>query len=306
VPKTRGFITMATGSEQYYELAANLYLSYKTHGGKLPFTIICDRHNKYTKKFDGVIILTEVQNNYLDKFNLFINLPYDENFFIEPDCLIYKNIDSIFEKFENAPDFYALNVIRAELGHDGWFIPAEAITRKYPELTHFLGFNPGYMFFRKSDLMQKIYNDCFEISEYLISCSEYKETKIFFNGGLRDDPVIWLAAEKNNCYSETFGSSFSLGKPVSLPGTQILYISQNEERLDIIDEYDGSRYDGNFLLHFSTRRTLEGLYSHQLIAVKMLRYKLFIPFVKWFEKEKTRKLYVKIHKTLRGLFGKHK
>lgn len=303
--RIKGFITMATGSERYYEVAVNLYRSYKIHGGELPFTIICDRHNKYTKKFDNVIILSEVQKSYLDKFSLFLNLPYDENFFIEPDCLIYKNIDSIFDHFENAPDFYALNVTRAELGHDEWFVPSEPITRKYPNLTHFLGFHPGYMFFRKGELMQKMYDDCVEIGEYLKTCSAYKETKIFFNGVLRDDPVIWLAAEKNNCFSASVKSSPYIGEPIYLPGTKILSISQNEEKLDIIDGYDGSGHDNNFLLHFSTRRTREGLYSHQVIAMKMLKFKCLKPFVCFFEKEKVRNFYLKVHKTLRGMFLKN-
>ncbi len=299
---TYGFFTMATGKDLYYKLAANMYRSYKAHGGKLPFAIVCDRHNKYTKLFDKVIILDDVQNNYLDKFKLFLNLPYDENFFIEPDCLIYRNIDSIFNLFKNSPDFFAFNVTYADLTHDGWFVPPEPITRKYPQLNYFWGFNPGYMYFRKKAVMKSIYEDCLEIAGYLQECSEYKNhPKLFFEGTLRDDPVIWLSVAKNIPDLVQNIDISKIGMPVSLPGSSIVNISQYKEKLDIIDEYDGTRYDNNFLLHFSTRRTKEGLYSHQYLVVKMIKYPILKPIVVLLEQNEVRNYYLKIHKFLRGL-----
>lgn len=57
--RKKGFVTVATGSEKYYKLAANLLCSYRKQGqGEYPFALICDRENEYTKAFDD-IVLTE-------------------------------------------------------------------------------------------------------------------------------------------------------------------------------------------------------------------------------------------------------
>lgn len=41
---TRGFITLATGKELYYQLARNLLMSYRLYTqNPMPFAIMCDR-----------------------------------------------------------------------------------------------------------------------------------------------------------------------------------------------------------------------------------------------------------------------
>ena len=54
----RGFVTIATGNESYYRIARNLLRSYRMNSSRpLPFALIADRENQYTKEFDqdGVI-----------------------------------------------------------------------------------------------------------------------------------------------------------------------------------------------------------------------------------------------------------
>ena len=55
---TRGFITIATGKEMYFQSAKNLLLSYKLYcDDPLPFAIMCDQENEYTALFDDVVLL---------------------------------------------------------------------------------------------------------------------------------------------------------------------------------------------------------------------------------------------------------
>ena len=89
----KGFVTLATGNIHYFYLAYNLYLSYKYRGGKYPFAILCDTENRYTRVCDKVVRLEKTNASYLDKFRILLDSPFDESFFIEPDCLIYRNID---------------------------------------------------------------------------------------------------------------------------------------------------------------------------------------------------------------------
>ena len=44
VKGSKGFVTIATGNEEYYRLAHNLLLSYKYFTkNPLPFALLCDR-----------------------------------------------------------------------------------------------------------------------------------------------------------------------------------------------------------------------------------------------------------------------
>ena len=53
---TRGFITLATGKELYYQLARNLLMSYRLYTqNPMRFAIMCDRENEYTALFEQLI-----------------------------------------------------------------------------------------------------------------------------------------------------------------------------------------------------------------------------------------------------------
>lgn len=103
---TRGFITIATGKELYYQLAKNLLLSYKLFTDHpFPFAIMCDRENEYTALFDDVVILENPLNAFWDKFELLKRSPYDETIFIDADCLAYADLNAYWDYFANADDF---------------------------------------------------------------------------------------------------------------------------------------------------------------------------------------------------------
>lgn len=94
----RGFITLAVGDERYYKLAENLLISYRAMTERpYPFAIISDRSNRYTDKFDDVIIIEAPTKSYMDKLELLKLAPYDENIFIDADCLVYGDINYYWE-----------------------------------------------------------------------------------------------------------------------------------------------------------------------------------------------------------------
>ena len=67
----RGFVTLAVGSKRYYKLALNLLKSYRHNSANpVPFAIIADRENYYTKQFDKVIILEKPTFSYMDKIQM--------------------------------------------------------------------------------------------------------------------------------------------------------------------------------------------------------------------------------------------
>lgn len=116
---TRGFVTLATGHIKYYKMALNMLRSFRLHNPDAKFAIICDKENEITKQFDTTVILEKANGDYRDKFSLLINSPYDETIFIEPDCLIYRNLDSFWDILAGKSDFSCFGWNNG--GIDCWF-----------------------------------------------------------------------------------------------------------------------------------------------------------------------------------------
>ena len=121
----RGFITLATGKDEYYVLAHNLLMSYRFHSrSKVPFGIICDRRNEYTADFDTVVVMEDPQFSVFDKLKLPELTPFEETIGIEADCLAYRDLNGMWDVFKDGPDFGAFGVV-LPLADDGqgWIRP---------------------------------------------------------------------------------------------------------------------------------------------------------------------------------------
>ena len=119
---TKGFITIATGKEQYYKIARNLLRSYRyTTESPLPFAILCEEENEYTKEFDVVRVYPKATRSYLDKVEMFELLPFDINIFIDADCLCFRDINRLFDIFSEADDFCCYGRVLPLDDKTGWF-----------------------------------------------------------------------------------------------------------------------------------------------------------------------------------------
>lgn len=147
---TKGFITLATGSEDYYRLAKNLLHSYRFFSDRpLPFAILADRENEYTAEFDDVLILKNGANNsYLDKLSLGEYLPYDINIFIDSDCLAFGDLNKIFDCFDNADDFSCFGRTLPLDDKTGWF-EYENLGDLKSKVSYIVGLHGGIYYMRK-------------------------------------------------------------------------------------------------------------------------------------------------------------
>lgn len=127
--ETYGLLTVATGSEKYYRVALNLLRSYRAFSkNPLPFCIICDKENEYTRQFDDTIILETPDYSFLDKIYCLNHIPYEETLFIESDCIAYGDLNAYFKPLKEAGQDFALFGINYPLNHKfdkgwGWFSP---------------------------------------------------------------------------------------------------------------------------------------------------------------------------------------
>lgn len=168
---SRGFVTIATGAERYYDIARNLLRSYRLFASiNYPFAILCDREHEYTKEFDDVFLLEKANCNYLDKLKLYDYLPYDETIFIDADSLAYGDLDEWWDLFRDADDFSLFGYAWTDLKSGrGWFVPDGAGEFK-DRITFIPDFNGGVYYMRKSERCKKV----FELANYFaVHFNEY-------------------------------------------------------------------------------------------------------------------------------------
>ncbi len=193
---TRGFITIATGDDLYFQLAKNLLLSYKLFcDTPMPFAIMCDRENEYTALFDEVILFHKTEHPYFDKFSLLKVSPYDETIFIDADCLAYANLNEFWDYFADADDFSAAGTNYPIDSDRGLFRKEEV--GEYTDKVHWKpDIHGGVYFIRKGALCDAIYADCQNIAAHYPDfrwpdyCAPYA-----------DEPVLCLAMAANGVHA---------------------------------------------------------------------------------------------------------
>lgn len=240
---TKGFITIATGKEQYYKIAQNLLRSYRfTTKKPLPFAILCDTENEYTKEFDDIRVFNEAKCNYLDKLEIYDYLPYDINIFIDADCLAFRDINRLFDIFENADDFCCYGRVLPLNDKTGWFEYENLNANLQKQIDYVVGLHGGIYYMRKTEKCKKVLDDA---KVFSLNYEDYKFKGNFETPG--DEPVVALSMALNNC------------KPISFNHHSIVcyWEHENNLKLDIKNSVAtlknvGENYD---IVHWGTRFT---------------------------------------------------
>ena len=193
---TRGFITIATGKEMYFQFARNLLESYKLFcDHPYPFAIMCDQENEYTALFDDVVLFKKTDHVYFDKFELLKLSPYDETIFIDSDCLAYADLNQYWDYFAGADDFTACGTNYPIDSEKGLFQPDSI--GEYRDRAHWKpDIHGGLYFIRKGEKCDAIYQDCRNIAQHYDDfiwpdfCAPYA-----------DEPVLCLSMAANGCHA---------------------------------------------------------------------------------------------------------
>ena len=162
--REKGFITIATGKEQYYRIAANLVKSYRAFSETpLPFAVITEERNQYTELFDDVILTGESTHSFMDKFLLLKLCPYEETIFIDADSLCYGDLNIFWDLFADATDFSAFGINADRSDRTQAWYNIEDIWKYGEELPYKCRMHAGVIFLRKTERLKKMYADCVEI-----------------------------------------------------------------------------------------------------------------------------------------------
>ena len=256
--QTKVFVTIATGKEQYYEIAKNLLHSYRfTTKEPLPFAILCDAENEYTKEFDDVRVYPNPTRSYLDKLEMFDYLPYDINIFIDADCLVFNDINRLFDIFENADDFCCYGRVLPLDDKTGWFEYDNLNDDLKNQIDYVVGLHGGVYYMRRTEKTKKVLDDAKTFSKNYL---DYKFKGKFQTPG--DEPVVALSMAINGC------------KPIPHDFTSIICWWEHENlfKLDIKNNcaYCKPLNTKTDIVHWGTRFTQSIPYLKQLSALELL------------------------------------
>lgn len=244
----RGFVTIATGDDRYYRMARNLLRSYRLNCKDLmPFAIIADRDNDYTREFDDVVIIDKPTNSWMDKLRLLDSCPYDENLFLDADCLVYRDINFLWELFQNSDDFSCFGKALPLDDKGGWF--TNQASQFYP--IHFCTHLHGMLYFiRKTETLDRMHELCLDI------ISNYKKIEFKgFNEIMADEPVYALAMAVLDLRPVDRRPDYYCFVPYALK------FSSNFERRTVRFTYPAEdTVDECFIVHWGNRNTLRAQY----------------------------------------------
>ena len=253
---TKGFITIATGKEEYYALARNLLRSYRRFcADPLPFAILADRENEYTTEFDDVVIFPEgATNSYLDKLRLAEFAPYDETIFIDADCLAFNDLNVLFDHFQDADDFACFGRVLPLDDKTGWF-EYENLGDLKEKVSYVVGLHGGIYYMRKGALSRKVLDDAMGF------IPNYKQYGFRGKFDLGDEPLVALSMAVNGC------------RPIPFILEDICCYWEHEHHMDIDITRGKATVDGRYdaiLLHWGTRFTRGLQYQKQLALLERM------------------------------------
>lgn len=257
--QTKGFITVATGREEYYQLAENLLRSYHLFcKSPLPFAVLADQKNVHTDKFDDVVLFPDgAANSYLDKLSLGEYLPYDINLFIDADCLAYGNLNRLFDYFKSADDFSCFGRVLPQDDKTGWF-EYENLGELQTKVSYVVGLHGGIYYMRKGETCQRIFEDA---KAFVPDYPKFKFKGRFNTPG--DEPLVALSMAVNGC------------RPIPFVDEAICCYWEHLEHMKM-DLSKGLAWVGSeqpynaLLVHWGTRYTRQLEYQKQVEMLDIL------------------------------------
>ena len=162
----RSIVTVAVGKPYYLKLALNLMRSFLLwhKNSELEFLLLTD-NTAYFGEFANQpkvtikkLNVSESEKSFTSKFLLINHVEAEQNLFIDCDCLIYKPLDSIFDRMDFC-DFTAIGKNQTE----GTFfcdIPATIKRFGIESIPTFVG---SIYFFKNNDIARNIFAKAIEL-----------------------------------------------------------------------------------------------------------------------------------------------
>ncbi len=188
-------LTIATGKKLYVDMAVNLARSFFWWhpNTDIVFRIVTDDKTHWPED-----VATRVEMSFIEPGELgagfstklhLDNLAYDgQTIFIDSDCLIYGNLDFVFEKFKG----HSVSVIGNYISQGEWFGNIGSICKQF-NVRQIPKFNGGIYYLEKGEIADKVYETARSLEK------RYDEIGfVRLRGRPNDEVLMALAMELNH------------------------------------------------------------------------------------------------------------
>lgn len=186
----RAVLTIATSKKVYVDMAVNLARSFRlwNDGNGIKFYFATDMAEYIpadVKSFVKVITLQpgELGVGFLPKINLDKLAPAGQTLFIDSDCLIYGNLQPVFDQFKG----HDVSVIGGYITDGDWFGDIAAICTQF-KVERLPKFNGGIYYLQQGEKAKAVYQTARELQ---MRYDEIGFTR--FRGHTADEMIMSLA-----------------------------------------------------------------------------------------------------------------
>lgn len=205
----RNVLTIAVGKEIYVDMSSNLARSflYWHPETNINFQLVTDQPHlipfDILDKIKVVLIKAgEFGESFSSKLYLDKLSGDGQTLFIDSDCLIFGNLDNVFERFKG----HSVSVIGTYIKTGEWFGDIEMICKSY-NIPHMPKFNGGIYYLEKGDMATSVYATARELEKkydeigfvrlrnspndevlMALAMQLHKQTPIIDDGSIMSDP----------------------------------------------------------------------------------------------------------------------
>lgn len=211
---TKNIITIASGKALYLNLAINLARSfyYWNKQTEIKFYIVTDQPNLIPIDVLEYIEIIKIKSGefgegFSTKLHLDKLAPHGQTLFIDSDCLIFGNLEWVFDRFKGKE----VTVVGGYINEGDWFGDIQDICLKY-KLPHIPKFNGGIYYIEKGKIASKVYEDAREL-EKIYGQIGFKKLR-----NRPNDEVIMALAMQLNSMSPTIDDGTIMSDPQACQG----------------------------------------------------------------------------------------
>lgn len=254
--RTRGVLTIASGSDEYVMLAGALLKSIRLNAPRESVAVVTDRRDHpVISRFDHVIDF-DARNGggFAQKLHLPAYAPFDETLYIDADCLAYGSLQELWAVFETVP---SVGVIARRTPTPFWCADLDRLPERY-RLPSYLEFNGGLYYIRRGEASDAVFSEARAIFD---RSDEFG--LITFGGEPGDEPAMALALSRAGV-----GAVDDRGRGMRTPSALT-----GQATLDIARQRAAFVKWGSpvapVLVHYAGGRWRRPIYRQQLLSLRL-------------------------------------